>query len=166
MWRANGFKEVNYDTKLGRSVGGGDMVISVPILYYLRQGIALDVVANIRDIILCTIIFTFAWGLFTFLALLVALPNTKKAKSKTTEMFPFFRYPWYKKIFFLGTKGWMPRIVVVLSFIINISIVLLIVFCILNIFINTVAMYLVYRILAVIFVGSLLSRMAVGWKRA
>ena len=60
----------------------------------------------------------------------------------------------------------MPRIVVVLSFIINISIVLLIVFCILNIFINTVAMYLVYRILAVIFVGSLLSRMAVGWKRA
>ena len=142
------------------------MVISVPILYYLRQGIALDVVANIRDIILGTILFAFAWGFFTFFSMLGALPNTKKAKSKTTEMFPFFRYPWYKKIFFLGTKGWMPRIVVVLSFIINISIVLLIVFCILNIFINTVAMYLVYRILAVIFVGSLLSRMAVGWKRA
>ena len=162
MWRANDFKEVNYDTKLGRSVGGGDMVISVPILYYLRQGIALDVVANIRDIILGTILFAFAWGFFTFFSMLGALPNTKKAKSKTTEMFPFFRYPRYKKIFFLGTKGLMPRIVIVLSFIANIGLILLIIFCVLNIFFNTVAMFLVYRVVALLFWSALILRMVVS----
>lgn len=136
------------------------MVISVPILYYLRQGIALDVVANIRDLIISTILFIFVWGLFTLLA--CAPPNTKKARRKIAEMFPFFRYPWYKKIFFLGTKGLMPRIVVVLSFITNISLILLIIFCVLNVFFNTVAMCLVYRALLLPFWIALILRTVIA----
>ena len=56
----------------------------------------------------------------------------------------------------------MPRIVIVLSFIANIGLILLIIFCVLNIFFNTVAMFLVYRVVALLFWSALILRMVVS----
>lgn len=113
---------------------------------------------NIRDVFLGTIAMVVGWGLFTFMTVaLAASLNTKKAKKKLENEYPFFRYPWYKKIFFLGTKGYMPFATVILSYVINISILLLIIASILNI-LDKAWIFNIYRVILMVFIMSLSAR--------
>lgn len=113
---------------------------------------------NIRDGFLVTALMVVLWGLFTFMTVaLAASPNTKKARKKLENEYPFFRYRWYKKIFFLGTKGYMPFATVILSYVINISILLLIIASILSI-LDKAWIFNVHRVTALIFAMSLAAR--------
>ena len=52
--------------------------------------------------------------------LAVRFNKTKRSWKKIKEEYPYFSYPLYKKIFFLGLNGRLPKFFVVISFILNI----------------------------------------------
>lgn len=56
--------------------------------------------------------------------------EAKKKWNKNVKSYPYFTYPIYKKIFLLGLKGALNKFIVILTFILNITIMLLIACCI------------------------------------
>lgn len=101
----------------------------------------LNLVNSIVVLVACLIM----WAIFSgFMMLAVKYNGTKKSWRKIKEIYPYFGYPFYKKAFFLGLNGAMPLSVVVLSFIINITIIIIVVATVWNmIIINIVASYIV-----------------------
>jgi hypothetical protein len=56
--------------------------------------------------------------------------GSKRAKKTILKEYPYFYYPWYKKFFFLGLNGKIPFSIILLSFVINISLVIQSILCI------------------------------------
>lgn len=68
---------------------------------------------------------------FTFLIMLHIRLEAKKKWNKYQKIYPYFHYPFYKKIFFLGLKGAFSRVNVVLTFIAHITTIIALIFCML-----------------------------------
>lgn len=101
----------------------------------------LNLVNSIVVIVACLIM----WAIFSGLMMLAVRHNgTKKSWKKIKENYPYFSYRFYKKAFFLGLNGAMPLSIVVLSFIVNIALIIIVTASVWNmIIINIVASYIV-----------------------
>lgn len=84
------------------------------------------------------------WAFFGGLMMLAVRYNgTKKSWKKIKENYPYFSYHFYKKSFFIGLNGAMPLSVVVLSFVVNIALIIIVLACVANmIFMNIVTSYI------------------------
>lgn len=101
----------------------------------------LNLVNTIVALVACLIL----WAIFSGLMILAVRHNgTKKSWKKVKENYPYFGYRFFKKAFFLGLNGAMPLSVVVLSFVVNIALIIIVVAGVWNIIIiNIVASYIV-----------------------
>lgn len=115
----------------------------------------LNLVNSIVALVACLIM----WAIFSGLMILAVRHNgTKKSWKKIEEIYPYFSYRFYKKIFFIGLNGAMPLSVVVLSFIVNIVLIIIVIACVWNmILMNIVASYIA-RICMGIFIIAILIR--------
>lgn len=66
----------------------------------------------------------------TFLFMVHIRLEAKKKWNKNQKLYPYFHYPFYKKIFFLGLKGAFSRVNVLLTFVTHIATILSIIFCV------------------------------------
>ncbi len=82
---------------------------------------------NFVDTLCIVIFFPIVWGLFTGLLMIHIRLDAKKKWHKNEKMYPYFHYPFYKKIFLLGLNGAVNKLVVIATFIFNISIIILII---------------------------------------
>ncbi len=83
--------------------------------------------------------------------------GTKKSWKKVEENYPYFSYRFYKKAFFLGLNRAMPLSVVVLSFIVNIALIIIVIACVWNmILMNIVASYTARICMGVYFITILI----------
>ena len=101
----------------------------------------LNLVNTIVALVACLIL----WAIFSGLMLLAVRHNgTKKSWKKVKENYAYFGYRFFKKVFFLGLNGAMPLGVVVLSFVVNIALIIIVMAGVWNmIIINIVASYIV-----------------------
>lgn len=77
---------------------------------------------TLLTIFLCAL----SWLFFSILFMVHIRVEAKKKWNKNVNSYSYFSYPIYKKIFLLGLKGALNPIVVVVSFILNLSIIILI----------------------------------------
>lgn len=90
----------------------------------------LERLPSILMILACFIL----WIIVTFLIMLSIKYNaSKRSKIKVSDEYPYFKYPIFKKIFFVGLKGKVPFALVILSSIINILLIVMIVVFLCNI---------------------------------
>ncbi|MCM1545546.1 MAG: hypothetical protein NC033_00775 [Clostridiales bacterium] len=115
----------------------------------------LNLVNSIVAIVACFILWTILSGL---MMLSVRHNGTKKSWKKIKEEYPYFGYRFYKKVFFLGLNDAMPLSVVVLSFIVNISLILTVIFCIWNIILMNIVASIIARVCVGIFIITILIR--------
>lgn len=115
----------------------------------------LNLVNSIVVLFACLIV----WAIFSGLMMFAVRHNdTKKSWKKIKGNYPYFGYRFYKKAFFLGLNGAMPLSVVVLSFIVNIALIIIVIVSVWNmIIINIVASYIL-RICMGIFLIAILIR--------
>lgn len=110
---------------------------------------------SIAALVACLILWTILSGLMLFS---VRHNGTKKSWKKIKEIYPYFSCRFYKKIFFIGLNGAMPLSVVVLSFIVNIVLIIIVIACVWNmILMNIVASYIA-RICMGIFIIAIVIR--------
>lgn len=51
--------------------------------------------------------------------------RAKKKWHKNEKKYPYFHYPFYKKLFLLGLNGALSKVVVVMRFLLNITVILI-----------------------------------------
>ena len=51
--------------------------------------------------------------------------QAKKKWHKNEKKYPYFHYPFYKKLFLLGLNGALSKVVVVMRFLLNITVILI-----------------------------------------
>lgn len=78
---------------------------------------------------------------------------------KNEEKYPYFKYPLYKKIFLIGLKGALNPVVVVSTFILNISEILFIIFAVWFMIAPNIIISYIIRVLSGIFVVSFLLKL-------
>lgn len=86
-----------------------------------------DIVSGIVATI--AVIIIDVWATFVFMVHIRL--EAKKKWNKNQKLYPYFHYPFYKKIFFFGLKGAFSRVNVVLTFIAHIGTILTLIFCVL-----------------------------------
>jgi len=59
--------------------------------------------------------------------------RAKKKWHKNEKKYPYFHYPFYKKLFLLGLNGALSKVVVVMRFLLNITVILITVLTVLYI---------------------------------
>lgn len=74
--------------------------------------------------------------------------KTKRAISKVRKEYPYFTYPWYKRLFFLGLNGKMPKWIIFLAFTYYILSAVLAVVSVFYFFYPTEVMHLLVRKIA------------------
>lgn len=89
-------------------------------------------VASREDSVIVLVALFIFYCLTTFFTMIVVKGSTKRSKSKVSQEYPYFQHGIFYKTFFLGLNGKMPKSIVVLSFIVNISCILFIPFIIWN----------------------------------
>lgn len=98
------------------------------------------------DVLLGIILLSICWLIFSVLILLHIRAEAKKKWHKNEEIYPYFHYPFYKKIFLLGLKGAISFSNVIATFLFNISLIVLLVSGIWYLIApNTILMF-IYRI--------------------
>lgn len=80
--------------------------------------------------IMFTIAIIIADAIPTFFIMLDIRVEAKKKYNKNVKTYPYFSYPFYKRLFLLGLKKALSLVVVVLTFIAHISVILTIASCI------------------------------------
>ena len=86
---------------------------------------------GVVDAVVALICSLFSDMFFTFLFMVHIRLEAKEKWNKNQKLYPYFHYPFYKKIFFLGLKGAFSRINVVLTFIAHIATILALIFFVL-----------------------------------
>ncbi len=81
--------------------------------------------ASFIDTLLTIIICFLVWVAYSGIIMVHIRLEAKKKWKKNEEQFPYFHYPFYKKLFLLGLKGCINTSIVVVSFILNISVLLI-----------------------------------------
>ena len=81
---------------------------------------------NFIDTIIILIICVVFWLAYSGILMVHIRLEAKKKWKENEENYPYFHYPFYKKIFLLGLKGCINRLVVISTFILNISLLILI----------------------------------------
>ena len=115
----------------------------------------LNLVNSIVALLACLIL----WAIFSGAMMFAVRHNgTKKSWKKIKENYPYFGYPFYKKAFFLGLNGAMPLSVVVLTFIVNIALIITVISCVWNIISMNIVASFTARICMGIYIIAVLIR--------
>ena len=114
---------------------------------------------NFTDTLIVLIVFTVNWFFFSFIILIHIKLCAKKKWKKNEEKYPYFKYPLYKKIFLIGLKGALNPVVVVSTFILNISEILFIIFAVWFMIAPNIIISYIIRVLSGIFVVSFLLKL-------
>ncbi len=80
---------------------------------------------NFIDTLIIVIVLSLVWLLYTWLIMFHIKYTAKKKLNKNKEAYSYFHYPFYKKLFLLGLKGCLSTSIVISTFILNISVLLL-----------------------------------------
>lgn len=86
-----------------------------------------DKIPSVGDAIIIMVTLVLTWLLVTGLtmwAVRSAADHTKRAKSAIKKDFPYFTYPFYKKMFFMGLKGALSKVNLVFIWVSFISTIL------------------------------------------
>ena len=75
-------------------------------------------------------VFPVAWAMFSLPWLYYIKAEGRKHYKKNKELYPYFNYPFYKKMFLLGLRGVVNKFTVVITFAVNIITVLCMALCI------------------------------------
>ncbi len=105
-------------------------------------------------LIILLVVVPLVWAMFSLPFLYYIKAEGRKHYKKNLKVYPYLSYPFYKKIFLLGLRGAVSKIIIVLTFVINIITLLLIILGIVQlVFLNVYldyflrAMLLIYWIL-------------------
>lgn len=106
-----------------------------------------------------TILFVSVWLFFSALIMLYIKFEAKKKWKKNVKLYPYFSYPFYKKIFLFGLKGALNPIVVIVTFILNVSVILLVTFGMWELISPNILVTYILRIIVGIYGVSFFSRL-------
>ena len=82
--------------------------------------------------------------------------QAKKKWHKNEKKYPYFHYPFYKKLFLLGLNGALSKVVVVMRFLLNITVILITVLTVLYLALPLLIISYILRALYLVFVVFLL----------
>lgn len=77
------------------------------------------------DTIFSMIILVLGWSMYLVIFLSCIRIEARKRWRKNERLYPYFHYPWYKKMFLLGLKGALHPFHVVTRFMWNISMLIM-----------------------------------------
>lgn len=97
------------------------------------------------DTLISVIIFVLVWALYSCIIMFHIRYTAKKEYKKNEISFPYFHYPFYKKLFLLGLKGALNPVIVVFTFILNISTLLLLIFGIWQLILPNIYVSYIFR---------------------
>lgn len=103
---------------------------------------------NIFNTIIITVTIIFADAFVTFLVMVQVRLEARKKWNKNKKLYPYFHYSFFKKIFFVGLKGALNFVSVLLSFIAHIVTVLSVVLGIWNCILPNMIVSYCFRALA------------------
>ena len=78
--------------------------------------------------------------------------QAKKKWHKNEKKYPYFHYPFYKKLFLLGLNGALSKVVVVMRFLLNITVILITVLTVLYLALPLLIISYILRALYLVFV--------------
>lgn len=86
-------------------------------------------------------------SLFSAIIMAHIRASAKKKWKKNVVNYPYFTYPFFKKFFLLGLNGALNSFIVVLTFILNISMFLLIACCVWIAIESNIVISYIYRVI-------------------
>ena len=81
-------------------------------------------------LIVILFVVTLTWALFSLSLLYYIKAEGRKHYKKNKEIYPYFSYPLYKRMFLLGLRGTVSKFIIILTFAVNIITLLCLVLCI------------------------------------
>jgi len=123
-----------------------------------------DKIPSVGDTIIAFVAAVLAWLLVTGLSMWAvqsAAYHTKRAKSAIKKDFPYFTYPFYKKMFFMGLKGALSGVNLVIIWGSTVFLMLYIPACIVLIMVPCRVTCAVCSVMTTLCYGSTLGRMLV-----
>lgn len=118
---------------------------------------------NFIDTLLVLIFFLMGWLIYTIPFLAYIRLEAKSKLNKNEEIYPYFHYPLFKKLFLLGLKGAVNTIVVVITFVFNISIMIFSIVSIWQLIAPNIYISYCCRALAGIYLVSLMLKLFFLW---
>lgn len=85
---------------------------------------------SIGEALIFMLLIPIVWFLIIGIIMIHIRVDAKKKWHKNEKTYPYFHYPFYKKIFLLGLKGAINKFVVIACFIGHISTILIFIMCI------------------------------------
>ena len=82
--------------------------------------------------------------------------RAKKKWHKNEKKYPYFHYPFYKKLFLLGLNGALSKVVVVMRFLLNITVILITVLTVLYLALPLLIISYIIRALYGVYILALL----------
>ncbi len=114
---------------------------------------------NIVEAIILIVFCPLIWIIVSCITMVHIRLEAKKKWNKNEKLYPYFHYPLYKKIFLLGLKGAINKLVVIATFVGHITMVLFMVFCIWELCANNIYVHYITRVLSGIFLIALLTKL-------
>ena len=79
---------------------------------------------NIFEEIIVLLMMVLFWLFISALIMGDIRYRAKKKWHKNEKKYPYFHYPFYKKLFLLGLNGALSKVVVVMKFLLNITVII------------------------------------------
>ena len=111
---------------------------------------------NVFEEIIVLLMIVLFWLFISALIMRDIRYRAKKKWHKNEKKYPYFHYPFYKKLFLLGLNGALSKVVVVMRFLLNITVILITVLTVLYIALPLLIISYILRALYLVFVVFLL----------
>ena len=111
---------------------------------------------NIFEEIIVLLMMVLFWLFISALIMGDIRYRAKKKWHKNEKKYPYFHYPFYKKLFLLGLNGALSKVVVVMRFLLNITVILITILTVLYLALPLLIISYILRALYLVFVVFLL----------
>lgn len=111
---------------------------------------------NIFEEIIVLLMMVLFWLFISALIMGDIRYRAKKKWHKNEKKYQYFHYPFYKKLFLLGLKGALSKVVVVMMFLLNITVILITILTVLYLALPLLIISYILRALYLVFVVFLL----------
>lgn len=111
---------------------------------------------NIFEEIIVLLMMVLFWLFISALIMGDIRYRAKKKWHKNEKKYQYFHYPFYKKLFLLGLKGALSKVVVVMRFLLNITVILITILTVLYLALPLLIISYILRALYLVFVVFLL----------
>ena len=111
---------------------------------------------NVFEEIIVLLMIVLLWLFISALIMGDIRYRAKKKWHKNEKKYQYFHYPFYKKLFLLGLKGALSKVVVVMRFLLNITVILITILTVLYLALPLLIISYILRALYLVFVVFLL----------